>query len=117
MWLSSTVTKASHDDASGIWNVTVKTRNSGADSKTETERVFKVKHFVFATGLLGGEPYIPTIPDIDVFKGKALHSLAHKRALDYEGKKVVVIGSCTSGMYTFPIFIHRYKFLTIAYSP
>lgn len=33
----------------------------------------------------------------DIFKGQALHSLEHKKATDHAGKKVVVIGSCTSG--------------------
>ncbi len=31
------------------------------------------------------------------FGGKIIHSTEHKSARDYAGKKVVVIGACTSG--------------------
>jgi len=31
------------------------------------------------------------------FKGKTLHSLEHNKATDHAGKKVVVVGACTSG--------------------
>jgi cation diffusion facilitator CzcD-associated flavoprotein CzcO len=54
VWTSSTVTSASRD-AQNKWNVTVK-RIDGS------ERVFKVNHLVFATGLGGGEPNMPSYP-------------------------------------------------------
>ncbi len=38
----------------------------------------------------------------DKFKGEFLHSTEHKRALDHAGKKVVIVGSCTSGERTQP---------------
>ncbi|KDR66366.1 hypothetical protein GALMADRAFT_162115 [Galerina marginata CBS 339.88] len=71
------------------WHVTLK-RADGA------ERTFVVNHVVFCTGLGSGEPNTPEYPGMDKFKGKILHSSEHKRALDHEGKKVVVVGACTS---------------------
>ena len=33
----------------------------------------------------------------DEFEGQILHSTQHKNALDHKGKKVAVVGACTSG--------------------
>ncbi|KAI6145594.1 FAD/NAD(P)-binding domain-containing protein [Pisolithus tinctorius] len=60
------------------------------------ERVFHVNHVVLAMGFGSGLPNIPNIPCQDEFKGQILHSSQHKRATDHLGKKVVVIGACTS---------------------
>lgn len=45
----------------------------------------------------------------DEFEGQILHSTQHDKALDHEGKKVVVVGACTSG--TLPSAIHHFFFL------
>ncbi|EEB94411.1 hypothetical protein MPER_06778, partial [Moniliophthora perniciosa FA553] len=75
VWTSSTVTSARYDTKASEWKVTV----SKGDG---TERVFNhVKHVIFATGLAGGEPNMPSYPGM------------HKRAADHAGKKVVVIAS------------------------
>ncbi|PFH45534.1 hypothetical protein AMATHDRAFT_71621 [Amanita thiersii Skay4041] len=89
IWTSSTVTKAVQDPASKVWKVTIK-RSDGS------ERVMSVKHIVFGTGLSSPEPKIPQIPGMDKFKGQLLHSLQHKKATDHAGKKVVIVGACTS---------------------
>ncbi|KAI6046376.1 FAD/NAD(P)-binding domain-containing protein, partial [Pisolithus marmoratus] len=62
----------------------------------ERERIFQVNHVVFALGLGGGSPNIPTIPCQTEFKGQTLHSSQYKLATEHLGKKVVVIGACTS---------------------
>ncbi|PFH45798.1 hypothetical protein AMATHDRAFT_71076 [Amanita thiersii Skay4041] len=87
-WTSTTVLKAVQLP-NDLWEVTVR-KASGE------ERVFTVKHVVFALGFKGGEPFIPKYPGMDKFKGQILHSLQHKVATDHAGKKVVVVGSCTS---------------------
>jgi hypothetical protein len=33
----------------------------------------------------------------DEFEGRVLHSIEYKKAQDFAGKKVVVVGSCTAG--------------------
>ena len=40
---------------------------------------------------------IDLICDQESFKGQVLHSLEHNKATDHNGKKVVVVGACTSG--------------------
>ncbi|KAJ7240047.1 hypothetical protein C8J57DRAFT_1527788 [Mycena rebaudengoi] len=79
------------------WDVVITTDGS--------EHRFKVKHVVFATGLGAGEGKLPTYPGMVQFAlfggydrtySKARCSTRHKRATDHAGKKVVVIGACTS---------------------
>ncbi|KAF7352602.1 hypothetical protein MVEN_01225700 [Mycena venus] len=88
IWTSSEVTAAS-PDASGMWKVTVSNSQGG-------QRIFTVKHLVFATGFGSYRGKVPIYPGMDEFKGQILHSSQHKKATDHAGKKVVVIGACTS---------------------
>ncbi|KAH9484751.1 Indole-3-pyruvate monooxygenase YUCCA1 [Psilocybe cubensis] len=89
VWTSSTISDVRQDPATLKWHVSVK-RGDGTDRK------FEVNHVVFSTGLGSGVGNIPKYPDMDKFKGQILHSSQHKRALDHKGKKVVVVGACTS---------------------
>ncbi|KZT68497.1 FAD/NAD(P)-binding domain-containing protein [Daedalea quercina L-15889] len=61
-----------------------------------TIRTFHVDHVIMALGLGGGVPKVPYIPGVEEFKGQTLHSTQHKSARDHLGKKVVIIGACTS---------------------
>ncbi|KAF7378296.1 Flavin-containing monooxygenase [Mycena sanguinolenta] len=87
VWTSSTM-KSARPNAAGTWDVVIAA--SGA------ERRFTVKHVVFATGFGGGEGKLPSYPGMETFKGQILHSTEHKRAIDHAGKKVVIVGACTS---------------------
>ncbi|KAF8813407.1 FAD/NAD(P)-binding domain-containing protein [Phlegmacium glaucopus] len=89
VWTSSTVINSTQDPTTKLWSVTVKQQNG-------KERVFKVKHVVLALGFKGGQGYIPSFPGKDTFKGQVLHSLQHDKATQHIGKKVVVVGACTS---------------------
>jgi len=89
VWTSSTVINSTQDPITKIWSVIVKQQNG-------KERVFKVKHIVLALGFKGDQWYIPSFPGQDTFKGQVLHSSQHGKASDHAGKKVVVIGACTS---------------------
>lgn len=91
VWLSSTATSAKRNPETGKWDVTVK-RGDGS------ERQFHVDHVIMALGLGGGKPNIPDIPGREEFQGQVLHSTLHKSAKDHIGKKVVVVGACTSGV-------------------
>ena len=109
VWTSATVTSIRREVGNGgkRWSVLVE-REGGQ------KRTFKVDHVVLALGIGGGIPRIPDIPGQvslervhgeppfrqpgqDEFKGQILHSCEHKCATDHLGKKVVVIGACTSG--------------------
>ncbi|KAJ7648069.1 hypothetical protein FB45DRAFT_895162 [Roridomyces roridus] len=87
VWTSSVVRTARKND-SGTWDVVVERQGK--------ERTFTVKHVVFALGLGANEGKLPSYPGMDRFKGETLHSTQHKRASDHLGKKVVIIGACTS---------------------
>ncbi|KAF7345177.1 Flavin-containing monooxygenase YUCCA3 [Mycena sanguinolenta] len=87
VWTSSTVSSA-HPNAAGSWDVII--------NRAGKDRVFKVKHVVFATGMGGGAANFPFYPGMESFQGEILHSTQHKRAQDHAGKRVVVIGACTS---------------------
>lgn len=89
VWTSSTAVKASQDPSTYSWTVTVQ-RNGG-------ERVLHPHHLIFAVGFGGGLPNMPVYPGMDEFGGQILHSAQHNKATDHAGKKVVVVGACTSG--------------------
>ncbi|KAL0574959.1 hypothetical protein V5O48_007004 [Marasmius crinis-equi] len=86
VWTSTTVTKASLNEQTKEWKVTVQF----ADGK---EREFRrIKHFIFCTGVAAGIPNMPSYPGMDAFKGQIIHSFHHKSAKDHVGKKVVIVG-------------------------
>jgi len=114
VWTSSTVTLA-EKDASGAWAVNL-TRI--LPDGTETTRVLRPAHVVFALGFGAGAWNVPTFPkqvlfspcflqpQVDgadslllqeEFEGEAIHSLAYTAAKNYIGKKVVVVGAATAG--------------------
>jgi len=88
VWTSSNIISTSQDN-NNKWHVKIRRGD-------KAEREFIVNHLVFATGISGGSIRPYDYPGLDKFKGEFLHSSEHKRALDHSGKKVVVVGSCTS---------------------
>lgn len=97
--MSSTITSLTQDPDTKKWRVTIIRHRKDLNGKNWTqERKLVVNHVIFCTGLGSPNPQIPLFPGLDVFKGKTLHSTQHKRALDHQGKKVVIIGACTSGI-------------------
>jgi len=89
IWLSTTIDSIKEVPGKG-WSVVVK-RGDG------TTRTFAPRHIVFAHGFGGGKANMPKYPGMEDFGGKIIHSTQHKSARDHAGKKVVVIGACTSG--------------------
>ncbi|KAF8843041.1 FAD/NAD(P)-binding domain-containing protein [Paxillus ammoniavirescens] len=91
VWTSATVASIEKEtgDSGKRWSVDV-ARGDGR------KRTFKVNHVVLALGIGSGTPHIPDIPGKDEFKGQVLHSNKHNFATDHLGKKVAVIGACTS---------------------
>ena len=84
-----------------------------------TTRTLRPGYVVFAHGLNGGPSNMPSYPGMvrskcfisvtsvkrnrsrrhnqDKFEGKIIHSTQYDNAREHKGKKVVVIGACTSG--------------------
>ncbi|KAH9926340.1 FAD/NAD(P)-binding domain-containing protein, partial [Amylocystis lapponica] len=87
VWTSSTVLRA-EQHADNTWTVTVQ-RADG------TERKLHVQHLVLALGW-GGAAKWPDLKGKEEFKGQLMHSTMHKTGKNYVGKKVVIVGACTS---------------------
>jgi cation diffusion facilitator CzcD-associated flavoprotein CzcO len=87
VWTSSEVLSTT-PNMSNKWDVVV--------NRNGKERTLHVNHVIFASGLGGGTYDIPKYPGMDKFKGQILHSMQHDRATDHAGKKVVIVGACTS---------------------
>jgi len=109
IWVSSTISTLSQDPKTQKWRVTIIRRQTRLNGQvSEQERTFSVKHIIFCTGMGSQNPPIPSFLGMDTFKGQILHSSQYKHARDYQGKKVVVLGSGTSGtssIFTSPMFV------------
>ncbi|KAJ7292438.1 hypothetical protein C8J57DRAFT_1265861 [Mycena rebaudengoi] len=87
VWTSSAVSSARKNQF-GVWDIIV--------DRAGMQCVLRARHLIFATGIGDGLAQIPSYPGMNIFKGQILHSTQHKRAADHAGKKVVIIGACTS---------------------
>ncbi len=89
VWTGTALTGGSYDDARKQWNVTLR-RSDG------TERVMHPRHLIFATGV-SSIPSTPILPRLDAFAGTVVHSGDFKNAEQWKGRKVLVLGTGTSG--------------------
>ena len=84
------VTRAAFNDETSDWTVTLKRHTVQTEVRT--------KHLVLATGFLT-VPKLPDIPGIDSFKGIIAHTARWPdQEVDFEGKRVGVIGTAASGV-------------------
>ncbi|KAH8823482.1 hypothetical protein DL96DRAFT_1683551 [Flagelloscypha sp. PMI_526] len=91
VWTSSKVTTATPKE-DGTWTVDIEAVGNEGRKRTFSG----VKHVVFATGMGAGLPKMPDLPGLSDFKGQVLHSSQYQKAEDHKGKKVLVVGACTS---------------------
>lgn len=100
-WTNSSVL-AAKQASSGEWEITIQ-RASDESSQTWT---FHPKQVIMATSL-AGVPYVPDIPGMDIFKGTVRHSTSHDSSREWVGKKVLVVGTSSSGFDTAFDFARR----------
>lgn len=93
-WTDSNIASAKKD-AAGRWKVTIER----GTEKGKSTRTFHPKQVIFATSL-AGVPFVPEIPGIEKFKGIVRHSTQHDSAREWVGKKVLVVGTFSSGFDT-----------------
>ncbi|KAM3356088.1 putative indole-3-pyruvate monooxygenase YUCCA10 isoform X1 [Capsicum galapagoense] len=86
-----TVEFAKFDESKGKWVVKVRNGNSGDVDE------YICKFLVVATGE-ASYPFIPKVPGLESFKGKAFHSTKYKNGDKFRGKNVLVVGCGNSGM-------------------
>jgi len=88
-WTGTELVAGSYDDKRSEWRATLR-RSDG------TERVMRPRHLIFATGV-SSIPYTPDLPGLDTFGGSKVHSGDFKNAKQWKDRKVLVLGTGTSG--------------------
>ncbi|KDR72505.1 hypothetical protein GALMADRAFT_228792 [Galerina marginata CBS 339.88] len=89
VWTSSKVL-GSTQEPDGKWTVNIQV-SSGV------KHVFRVKHFVLATGLGDAVPRVPDISNQNTFYGSVIHSSQYQTATPFKNQKVLVVGAGNSG--------------------
>lgn len=85
----------------GKW--TVRTR----DGATGTIKVYRCEFLFVCTGYYDyAKGYVPNFPGLDKFQGTFVHPQHWPEDLDYQGKKVVVIGSGATAVTVVPAMAH-----------
>ncbi|KAL2277858.1 hypothetical protein FJTKL_15147 [Diaporthe vaccinii] len=84
----TTVESAQWDEVSKVWTVHAK--------QNVKDWSIQGRHLVFAVGTVGQFPKVPDIPNREIFKGTAIHSVKYKCPAAWKGKKGVVIGTANT---------------------
>lgn len=88
------VVDARWDAATSTWRVT-------ADSSRGESTHYEANVLVTATGLFS-TPKIPDFPGLDTFEGAVVHTADWDEALEWEGKRIAVIGNGSTGTQILP---------------
>ncbi|KAG0460102.1 hypothetical protein HPP92_023230 [Vanilla planifolia] len=86
---------ARYDPTASMWRVS--TVHGSCEGEEEVKVEYLSPWLVVATGE-NAERVVPEVKGMEVFKGGVLHSSEYRNGLDYEGKKVLVLGCGNSGM-------------------
>jgi cation diffusion facilitator CzcD-associated flavoprotein CzcO len=91
------VTNASWSNGQQTWTLNVKHTKAG------DEKLYTARFIIFATGYYDyGQPLTSRIPGLENFKGDIVHPQFWPEDLNYEGKKIVVIGSGATAISMVP---------------
>ena len=88
-WTGAEFEGARYDAAAQRWRASVR-RADGS------RRELRPRHLVLATGV-SGIPHVPDIPELRAFRGQVIHSHEYRDGAAWRGKRVLVIGTGTSG--------------------
>ena len=83
------VRRIDYDAASGRFNL----RATDLDTQADYEEAFD--HVVVATGHFS-VPHVPSFPGIDRFPGRVLHAHDFRDALEFKGKRLLIVGGSYS---------------------
>ena len=105
MWphiqLNTEIVSADFQEASGLWLV-----------KTGSGDEYTCKYFVSAMGMIS-EPVIPKFKGMENFKGACFHSARWPEGLDYEGKRIGIIGAGSTTVQMLPVTAETAKSVTV----
>ena len=103
---STRVISADWDSATDTWSVQA---DQGGEPRT-----YRGRFLFFASGYYNyDEPYSPTFPGIEDFKGDVVHPQQWPDGLDYAGKRLVVIGSGATAVSMIPSLAERAAHVTM----
>ncbi|UZP35149.1 hypothetical protein NXS19_002965 [Fusarium pseudograminearum] len=92
---NSELVSSTWDDEAGKWRLEIRQQNGSALIKDEADILIN------ATGFLSKWNW-PTIPGLDKFKGKLMHTADWDTSLDWSGKTVGIIGNGSSAVQLLP---------------
>ena len=99
---NSRMKRAAYDEANMRWTVTI-----------EDGRQISAQYFVLAVGQLSTTK-APDYPGQSGFKGEIIHSgVWPKHKVEFDGKRVGIIGTGSSGMQMTPVIAKKAKHLTV----
>lgn len=90
-----------YDEGKCVWNVT-----------TDQGKTYVVRYLITALGLLAA-PNLPNINGIKDFKGELYHTSRWPDAVDFDGKRVAVIGTGSTGVQVITNIAPKVKHLTV----
>ena len=93
------------DEDAGLWRVRTRHRDG-------TEELHTANAIISAVGFLS-RPTVPKFKGLETFKGRAFHTARFDRSLDLSDKRVIVIGTGSSGMQIVPDLAPMVKHLTV----
>ena len=105
MWphiqLNTEIVSADFQEGCGLWLV-----------KTGAGEEYTCKYFVSAMGMIS-EPVIPKFKGMENFKGACFHSARWPEGLDYEGKRIGIIGAGSTTVQMLPVTAETAKSVTV----
>ena len=103
--LQTSVTKAAWNDGAGQWELEL----LGPEGVTQTIR----SNVVISCSGLFSTPNLPDIPGIETFGGRIFHTTAWDQEYDYAGKRIVLIGTGSTGCQLMPRLATTAEKLTV----
>lgn len=88
-WTPTELESGNYDEGAGRWSVVLRLADG-------SRREMHPRHLVMAAGA-SCIPIIPELPTLDAFRGKVMHSSEYQDAEAWTGKRVLVLGTGTSG--------------------
>ncbi|MEH6452354.1 MAG: NAD(P)/FAD-dependent oxidoreductase, partial [Psychromonas sp.] len=98
---NQTVTRLTYDEEACLWYV-----------DTESGNRYSARFIIDTSGVLAN-PHIPNIKGAETFKGSIFHAGHWDHAVEYEGKRIAVIGSGCSAAQIVPAIADKVSNLTL----
>ena len=103
-----TITRCAWDSKTSLWTVTARRK---ADGEAVT---FTARFLWMCQGYYDHQtPYLPEWPGMDLYKGTLIHAQLWDPAIDYSGKRVLVIGSGATAATVIPQFAKEAAHVTM----